>query len=110
MHQVEEPGQPLATTSEGGATAAAAVDDPQQEAGNELEVGASGDESQEERQGTGSETEELAFMRQVPAVRRSHPTQKEVGDVRLSRFSASRQQRDLGIHVGPKASTSSHLP
>ena len=33
----------MATTSEGGATAAAAVDDPQQEAGNELEVGVSGD-------------------------------------------------------------------
>ena len=65
MHQEEEPGQPLATTSEGGATAAAAVHDPQQEDGNELEVGASGDESQEERQGTGSETEELEFMRQV---------------------------------------------
>ena len=91
MHQVEEPGQPLAIA--GSSLAEAVVDDPQQEDGNELEVGASGDESQEERQGTGSETEELAFMRQVRAVRRSHPTQKKVGDVRLSPFSASRWWR-----------------
>ena len=110
MHLVEGPGQPLATASEGGATAAAAVDDPQEEDGDELEVGASGDESQEERQGTGSETEELAFMRQVPAVRRSHPTQKKVGDVRLGRFSASRQQRALGIRIEPKAFTCSPQP
>ena len=87
-----------------------AEDEPQEEDADEIEVGASGDESQEERQGTGSETEELAFMRQVRAVRRSHPTQKKVGDVRLSRFPASRQQRDLCIHVEPKASTCSPPP
>ena len=113
MHQVEEPGQPLAIAWSSLAEAAVddpAEDEPQEEDGNELEVGASGDESQEERQGTGSETEELAFMRQVRAVRRSHPTQKKVGDVRLSRFLASRQQKDLGIHVEPKASTCSPQP
>ena len=103
MHQVEEPGQPLAIAWSSLAEAAVddpAEDEPQEEDGNEIEVGASGDESQEEREGTTkSETEELAFVRQVRAVRRSHPPQQKVATVRLGRFQASRLQSGVAVDM-----------
>ena len=86
MHQVEEPGQPLAIAWSSLAEAAVddpAEDEPQEEDGNELEVGASGDESQEEREGTTkSETEELAFMRQVRSCRRKSSPRYQLRQLR----------------------------
>ena len=80
MHQVEEPGQPLATTSTHQV-------DEQDEDDNEIEVGAPGDESIGEREGaTKSEAEDLEFMRKVRAVKRVRPPHEKVGRVRLKRF------------------------